>query len=79
MQSMFNRNIVLALFLAASVASCASDGSGFWDSGASGMGYTSGYGDRDREAAPPADPNRKISQQDCAKPFVPDGGNLRCL
>ena len=24
------------------------------------------------------DPNRKISEQDCTKPIVFDGGNLRC-
>ena len=28
--------------------------------------------------APPMDPNRKISEQDCTKPIVLDGGNLRC-
>jgi hypothetical protein len=27
---------------------------------------------------PPMDPNRKISEQDCTKPIVFDGGNLRC-
>jgi hypothetical protein len=27
---------------------------------------------------PPPDPNRKISEQDCTKPIVFDGGNLRC-
>jgi hypothetical protein len=26
----------------------------------------------------PMDPNRKISEQDCTKPIVFDGGNLRC-
>ena len=69
MQPMFYRNI-LALCLAAGVASCANTGD---------TGYSSGYGERDRDPAPPADPNRKISQQDCSKPFFPDGGNLRCM
>jgi hypothetical protein len=27
---------------------------------------------------PPPDPNRRISVQDCTKPIVADGGNLRC-
>ena len=27
---------------------------------------------------PPMDPNRKITEQDCTKPIMFDGGNLRC-
>jgi hypothetical protein len=41
-------------------------------SGGSGM-YGSRYG-----PAPAPDPNRRISEQDCTKPIVLDGGNLRC-
>jgi hypothetical protein len=40
--------------------------------GGSGM-YGSHYG-----PAPALDPKRKISEQDCTKPIVFDGGNLRC-
>lgn len=29
-------------------------------------------------AAPKLDPKRKISEQDCTRPIVHDGGNLRC-
>jgi hypothetical protein len=29
-------------------------------------------------AAPPMDPTRKVSEQDCTRPIVDDGGNLRC-
>ncbi|HLX81762.1 MAG TPA: hypothetical protein VKS43_14380 [Burkholderiales bacterium] len=29
-------------------------------------------------AAPSADPARKVSDEDCAKPVNPDGSNLRC-
>ena len=28
--------------------------------------------------AAPMDPGRKVSEQDCSRPFVFDGGNLRC-
>jgi hypothetical protein len=35
--------------------------------------YGSRYG-----PAPAPDPNRRISEQDCTKPIVLDGGNLRC-
>jgi hypothetical protein len=28
--------------------------------------------------APELEPSRKISEQDCTKPIVHDGGNLRC-
>jgi hypothetical protein len=41
-------------------------------SGGSSM-YGSHYG-----PAPALDPKRKISEQDCTKPLVFDGGNLRC-
>jgi hypothetical protein len=39
-----------------------------------GSGMVGGYYGR----VPPPDPNRKISEQDCTKPIVFDGGNLRC-
>jgi hypothetical protein len=28
--------------------------------------------------APPLDPARKVSEQDCSKPIDPQAGNLRC-
>ncbi len=40
----------------------------------SSSGMYGGYYGR----VPPPDPNRTISEQDCTKPIVPDGGNLRC-
>jgi len=30
-------------------------------------------------APPPMDPSRKVSEQDCSRPVVPDQGNLRCI
>lgn len=30
------------------------------------------------EAYPPLDPSRKVSEQDCSRPIVDDGGNLMC-
>ena len=42
-------------------------------SGGSGM-YGRHYG-----PVPEPDPTRKISEQDCAKNYVRDGGNLRCI
>ena len=44
---------------------------------------TTGHGSsgrmvRDPRTAPPLDPSRKISEQDCSKPINLDGGNLRC-
>ena len=30
-------------------------------------------------APPPMDPARKVSEQDCSRPVVPDQGNLRCI
>ena len=41
-------------------------------SGGSGV-YGRHYG-----PVPKLDPTRKISEQDCTKPIVLDGGNLRC-
>lgn len=38
----------------------------------------SGGGISARGHAPEIDPARKISEQDCTKPIVLDGGNLRC-
>lgn len=40
-------------------------------------GGRAGYGGY-RGPVPPLDPSRKISVQDCTRPLVPDGGNLRC-
>jgi hypothetical protein len=33
---------------------------------------------RVHRTAPELDPERRISEQDCTKPLVPDTGNLRC-
>jgi len=33
---------------------------------------------RDGAVAPPIDSGRKISEQDCTRPLVDDGGNLKC-
>jgi hypothetical protein len=41
---------------------------------AAGCGSTQ----RDEPDAPPMDAARKVSEQDCARPFVDDGGNLLC-
>lgn len=30
-------------------------------------------------APPPMDSARKVSEQDCSRPVVPDQGNLRCI
>ena len=30
-------------------------------------------------APPPMDPARRVSEQDCSRPVVPDQGNLRCI
>ena len=32
-----------------------------------------------KSAPPPMDPARKVSEQDCSRPVVPDQGNLRCI
>lgn len=37
-----------------------------------------GIGDQHAFNAPPMDPSRRISEQDCRNPFSFDGGNLRC-
>ncbi|HEV2430124.1 MAG TPA: hypothetical protein VGT43_01265 [Burkholderiales bacterium] len=38
-----------------------------------------GCGSKPQEAyAPPMDPSRKVSEQDCARPIRDDGGNLMC-
>lgn len=31
-----------------------------------------------RWTSPEPDPTRRISEQDCTRPIVPDGGNLKC-
>jgi hypothetical protein len=33
---------------------------------------------QDEAYAPPLDPSRKVSEQDCSRPFDTDGGNLMC-
>ncbi|MBI3375101.1 MAG: hypothetical protein HY017_25545 [Betaproteobacteria bacterium] len=50
-------------------------------SGGRGASTTTGGGGRYagyHGAVPELDPSRKISEQDCTKPIVLDGGNLRC-
>jgi len=37
-----------------------------------------GHGYRDPRHAPPMDPKRKVSEQDCSKPVNPEAGNLKC-
>ena len=32
----------------------------------------------DPRQAPPLDPQRKVVEQDCTKPLLPSGGNLKC-
>lgn len=39
-----------------------------------------GAGRRYAFRAPPMDPNRRVSEQDCGRPFLyTGGGNLRCM
>jgi hypothetical protein len=37
-----------------------------------------GRGYRDPRHAPPMDPKRKVSEQDCSKPVNLEAGNLKC-
>jgi hypothetical protein len=54
-------------------------GTGFSTSTASGRGGTgSGRPETPRGEVPAPDPARKVSEQDCSRPIVLDGGNLRC-
>lgn len=68
----------LGVFVAASAAGimgCATEGpysSPRMSSAGSGV-YGTYYG-----PVPALDPNRKITMQDCTKPFAEDGGNLVC-
>ena len=73
------RNIIALLCVAVSVASCTTDRGLWWSSDAGAMaGYSSGYGSRDGGPAPEADPDRKISERDCTRPFDRDSANLLC-
>ena len=63
------RNLTLGIILGAIIF-----GNAVTD-GRTGMG---GDYRRDHDPAPEPDPARKISEQDCSKPIVLDGGNLRC-
>jgi hypothetical protein len=47
-------------------------GSSSAGSGGGGRRYT------DPRKAPPLDPARKVSEQDCSRPIQLDSGNLRC-
>ena len=40
--------------------------------------YDTGLTVKEREAVPPLDPKRKISEQDCSRPVEVAGGNLMC-
>ena len=63
------------------MSSNARSASGTSSSGGGGSNTRSGgsgvYG-RHYGPVPKLDPTRKISEQDCTKPIVLDGGNLRC-
>jgi hypothetical protein len=45
---------------------------------AGGGGSTLRGGLGELRPAPPLDPARKVSEQDCSKPIDPQAGNLRC-
>ena len=46
--------------------------------GLSGRGGATGLYRQDPRRAPPLDPERKVSEQDCTKPLDLSAGNLRC-
>ena len=58
----------------ARAASAATASGGGSTGRAGGSSMRGGY----RGPVPPPDPGRKISEQDCTRPMVLDGGNLRC-
>jgi hypothetical protein len=65
-----------AILLALCTTSCASV-----DSAATRHGMSAGDWSNGRNqtfVAPPMDPNRRISQQDCRYAFIYDSGNLLC-
>jgi hypothetical protein len=68
-----------------SAASSGAMGAGRFASGSSSASARGGSTNRTGggmygiyRSAPELDPKRKISEQDCTKPIVHDGGNLRC-
>ena len=60
-------------FSGGSVAPAATSSGSAGRSGSSSMQNSSHYRNR-----PTAETSRRVSEQDCAKPIVADGGNLRC-
>jgi len=65
----------LAILLAILAGGCAS---GSDTSYTERPAYDSGLMVKDREAVPPLDPKRKVSEQDCSQPVDIAGGNLMC-
>jgi hypothetical protein len=70
---------------ASSTASTGAKGTGRLAAGASGVAAGGGSAPRagggmygSHRPAPALDPERRISEQDCTKAIVNDGGNLRC-
>jgi hypothetical protein len=63
----------LAVLLAFAVAATA----GYATTGGASSDDSTMYG-RTYGAKPEPNPSRTISEQDCLKPIVLDGGNLRC-
>ncbi len=61
---------VLLVFAVAATAGCATTGGASSDDSTM---YSGTYGPK-----PALNPDRTISEQDCTKPIVLDGGNLRC-
>jgi hypothetical protein len=56
-------------------ASCASNETSY------NYGLSDGFvtvGEHYASGIPPMDPGRRVSEQDCSRPFAFDGGNLRC-
>jgi hypothetical protein len=65
-----NKNITVLLLLVLA-AGCSSQPQGPYAGTSTNPGGA-------EAAAPPMDPTRKVSEQDCTRPIVDDGGNLRC-
>ena len=66
---------MVLMAVAASTLGCATEGP--YNSSRMSSSRTGTY-DAHYAPAPALDPNRRISVQDCTKPFTPDGGNLVC-
>ncbi len=65
-----------ALMLALCTTSCAS----FYSLDSNGMSSNELSVDRKQAFhAPPMEPNRLVSEQDCRRAFNSGGGNLRCM